>query len=556
MPAILTAADVARYRAIFALQAGGHWSAADREIAALDDGLLLGHVLSQRYLHRSSRASYRDLLEWLAEYADEPAAQAVYDLALKHQTRSAAALRKPSGTPLPLRGFSEGPPDLRPPAHASASVEAARAKLVIRRLARTDPAVAEQVLQRGEAEQLFDDADYDEARADIAEGYLFAGENQKAKTLASAARTTSHLPLAHWDAGLAAWRLGRYEEARGQFETLARTPGLSHWSLSAAAFWAARTQERMKRPDRATPWLRLAAAEAHTFYGLLARRMLGIATEIGAETEAGTEVDLGAVTGIPAVRRALALLQLGEVAAAEQELRLLAGDAPATLYPALATLADRGNMPTLSIQLGAKLSEIDGRRHDHALFPLPRWEPQQGFAVDRALLFALMRQESQFLPAAESQAGAVGLMQLMPETAQAMADRLGLSLAPRGKSGDLNDPRLNVTLGQEFVLMLLDHEQIKGNLILFAAAYNSGPANLLRWHARPEYRDDPLLFLESMPSRETRVFVERVMTNYWLYRQRLGQPTLDLHMLAAGTWPVYVALDTPSFQVVGNATAR
>jgi hypothetical protein len=58
-----------------------------------------------------------------------------------------------------------------------------------------------------------------------------------------------------------------------------------------------------------------------------------------------------------------------------------------------------------------------------------------------------------------------------------------------------------------------------------------------------EYRHDPLLFLESIPSHEARVFAKHVLTNYWIYRERLGQPTHDLDELAAGKWPTYIALD-------------
>src|SRR5260221_13099304 len=154
----------------------------------------------------------------------------------------------------------------------------------------------------------------------------------------------------------------------------------------------------------------------------------------------------------------MALLQIDAPAAAELELRTLANGAPFTLFPALVALADRGNMPALSLQLSTMLSEVDGRRHDHALYPLPRWQPTNGFTVDRALVFALVRQESQFLPDAQSSAGAVCLMQLMPATAQALAARSGTKLArPKsartmsaGASGDgaLTDPQVNLPLGQ------------------------------------------------------------------------------------------------------------
>jgi len=303
-------------------------------------------------------------------------------------------------------------------------------------------------------------------------------------------------------------------------------------------------QLRAGRPDLAAGWLRSAAQHERTFYGLLARRALRDRTDFNFEPASFTDIDLNAVVVLPAARRALALLQAGEGAQAELELRSLASGAPATLYPVLAALAERGNMPALSLQLATMLSEVDGARHDPALYPLPRWRPQGGFSVDRALLFALVRQESEFLPEARSSAGAVGLMQLMPGTAQGMAARVGIKLQKHSGAGSLTDPVVNLALGQEFLGWLLKHEQINGNLILAAAAYNGGPGNLQRWRARPEYRADPLLFLETLPNRETRNFVARVLTNYWVYRLRLGQPTRDLDALAGGGWPVYVGLDT------------
>jgi soluble lytic murein transglycosylase len=561
LPAILSARDTARYRTILALQEEAQWRAADDEIGALRDPLLLGHVLAQRYLHRAYPAKFNELRDWLARYADHPQAHAIHALALRRQPAATGNLTKPEGSPVALRGIVDDPVDLRPPARGAQSDAAARAKLEIRHLSRSDPAQAEEMLRAADAEHTFGDADYDESRADVAEGYLFAGENQKALLLAATARTAIFRPLAHWNAGLAAWRLGRLGDARTHFETLARMPGLSRWNLSAAAFWAARIHARSHRNDLVKYWLGLAAENPRTFYGLLARRMLGVETYFNFEPEIFTDINLHALTEIPAARRAFALLQLGGTAAAELELRTLAKTAPFTIYPALVALADRGNMPALSVQLSAMLSDNDGRRHDHALYPVPRWQPEGGFKIDRALVFAVVRQESQFLPDAQSSAGAIGLMQLMPGTAQAMAARTGVKLTARANGGPLNDPTVNLALGQEYLGQLRGHEQIKGNLILMAAAYNAGPGPMLRWQARPEYRDDPLLFLESLPSRETRVFVQRVLTNYWVYRMRLGQATPDLDKLASGRWPVYVALDAPPtprvpIQGARHATAR
>jgi len=80
---------------------------------------------------------------------------------------------------------------------------------------------------------------------------------------------------------------------------------------------------------------------------------------------------------------------------------------------------------------------------------------------------------------------------------------------------------------------------VKGNLLFLAASYNSGPGNLARWQQAMHHNGDALLFLESIPVRETRHFVQRVLTNYWTYRNRLGQDAPSLDAIAAGNWPTY-----------------
>ena len=83
---------------------------------------------------------------------------------------------------------------------------------------------------------------------------------------------------------------------------------------------------------------------------------------------------------------------------------------------------------------------------------------------------------------------------------------------------------------------------IGDNLIYLAAAYNAGPARVLRWQETLP-GDDPLLFLESIPMREPRAYVKKVLTNLWTYRARFGQPQLSLEALARGRWPTYQQLD-------------
>jgi soluble lytic murein transglycosylase-like protein len=567
IPQPLGVSDVARYKRIFALQAEAKWAEADAEIAQLDDRLLLGHVWAERHLSPNWKSTWDELRDWMAAYADEPDARAIYALALARKPAKAEAPQKPSAdAPVALFGASDNPADLRPAARASTRTlsddEKARSqalKLEIRRTARVEPEAAERLLTSDEVKALFDDYEYDDARADVAEGYFFLGDDQKALVLAATARTADYRRLAHWSAGLASWRLGRLGEARTHFETLARLPNVSPWTKSAAAYWASRVHVRAKRPQLAHYWLNMAADYPRTFYGLLARRALGLETWFNFESEPFTRYDATVALETPAMRRALALIQVGETARAELELRALAAEDDPAFLRALTAIADRGNMPALSLHLARLLADRDGRRHDHALYPLPRWQPQGGYTVDRALLFAVMRQESEFLADAASGAGARGLMQLMPATAREVAARYDIALVDKAKKGRaadlLLDPATNLTLAQHYLGELLAHDTIGRSLFTVAAAYNIGPGAVLRWPMRPEYKKDPLLFIESMPSRETRIFVQRVMTNYWIYRARLHQATPDLDALAAGSWPTYVALDLPP-GTMRHASAR
>ncbi|HEX3973021.1 MAG TPA: lytic transglycosylase domain-containing protein [Stellaceae bacterium] len=557
---MLSGADITRYRHIFALQQDEHWSEADREIAALKDKVLLGEVLSQRYRAPSYPATYAELLSWLQHYGDQPDAKAVYALAVKRHPAGAAEPPHPSVSAVNIDFDDDS--DLSPVPTVSTGKQlqallpavAHRAEALqqqINDLAAKDPRRAEQLLVGKEAKLLIDSDTRDDLRAAIAEGYLAQGEPQAALTMSAGNETAAYAPVANWNAGLAAWRLGKLDEARSHFQALARSTGQSAWVKSAAAFWAARVELRADRPENYGYWLKIAAENPGTFYGILARHLMGVDRDPSFAADPFTEFDAQLVVGIDGGRRVLALIAIGQDGLAATELRELAGHASPSLLQSLAALADRANLPGVSIRLAGLLGDTDKSRVV-ALYPVPRWEPIGGFSVDRALLYALMRQESQFTPGAKSHAGARGLMQLMPSTARSMAEITG---APLGKHNSkkeraaLNDPEYNLMLAQEYVKQLLRDPRISNNLVVFAASYNQGPTATAHWEtAHPEYRDDPLLFIESIPAKEARVFTQKVLTNYWIYRQRLGQPMPDLDALAGGKWPTYTAYDGATTQ--------
>ena len=207
-------------------------------------------------------------------------------------------------------------------------------------------------------------------------------------------------------------------------------------------------------------------------------------------------------------------------------------------------LAETARLPALSVRVAKWLIEGDYEgweesELDWAYYPIPPWEPQGGFTVDRALIYAVMRQESLFRRYAKSRVGARGLMQLVPSTASSMTRRYKF----RGsKRYALYDPGLNMMLGQRYLAHLMKYRRIQGDLFRVATAYNGGPGNLRSWERRIQSEDD-LLFIESLPLRESRMYVERVMMNLWIYRARLGQPAPTLAAVAAEREPIYEALD-------------
>lgn len=100
------------------------------------------------------------------------------------------------------------------------------------------------------------------------------------------------------------------------------------------------------------------------------------------------------------------------------------------------------------------------------------------------------------------------------------------------------DAEYNMALGQQYVNYLLEKPFIDGNLFYMMTAYNAGPGNLVKWQKNTRYNNDPLLFIEVIPARETRIYIERVMANLWIYQSRFGQELSGIRALGKGQWPM------------------
>ena len=132
--------------------------------------------------------------------------------------------------------------------------------------------------------------------------------------------------------------------------------------------------------------------------------------------------------------------------------------------------------------------------------------------VERELVWAIMREESSFRPRVHSSAGAIGLMQLMPETAERVARR---AKRPVPDEAALETPPVNVELGTRYLAEL--RQRMDGRISAVIASYNAGPRAVARWleEAPPGIDDD--VFVEDIPYGQTRSYTRRVFRSYWLY---------------------------------------
>jgi soluble lytic murein transglycosylase len=164
-------------------------------------------------------------------------------------------------------------------------------------------------------------------------------------------------------------------------------------------------------------------------------------------------------------------------------------------------------------------------------------------------VLALIRQETEFDPEAVSVAGAMGMMQVMPSAAKSSAKAAGLRYRP----GDLLiDPEYNIQLGMVDIANV--YGRAEGSLALAIASYNAGPGNVRKWlAANGDPRDgkvDVIDWIEEIPFGETRNYVERVIENMEVYKNRLAGHDMPLAIMAdlyaPGAPPLQTALAAPS----------
>ncbi|MDC7684320.1 lytic transglycosylase domain-containing protein [Asticcacaulis sp. BYS171W] len=497
--------DAQLYQAAFDAIEKGDFAAADASIEKITDKSLMGYVEFNKLFHAGYTASYEELMSWLERYPDHPQAMRAWNLAKR---------KKPDGAEDPPFPKLEGAQKL-----SGVSFNQPQKSEVKAATAGPDSALTPK-----SARSAYNDGKLDQA---IRLGVQIGDR---------------------WVAGLAAFRLKRYDEALKHFDFVVNDPSQNAWSQSGGAYWAGRIATKLGRKDEADLYFKFAASFPFTFYGLLAEQRLGVEPAVmraqkglppvfqegtrGAYA-ATLNADFDWAKGNPQAKRVSMLVQLNRKGEAKTELQTAIQRSP--------DQDTRNNWLALAAAHDLSVNQVktSDRLFDASNYAMPDLAPTEGYKIDKALLYAFAKKESKFNAKAKSYAGAYGLLQLMPATAYVVTRDSSLMSKP----DQLLDPAVNLQVGQDYVLKLSSSGIIDGDLLRVVAAYNAGE----KWvqDAVRSVGDDAdsLLVMESIPVAQTRQYVEEVVASYWIYRQLMGKQSKSLAQAASDSKIIDVMAD-------------
>ncbi len=348
---------------------------------------------------------------------------------------------------------------------------------------------------------------------------------------------------AQWREGWAFYRTGRYHEAIRVWQHIV-DQGDSIFEPQAL-YWVGRAHGQTGSPRSQDVFLLLCERYPYTYYCQLARERTDLTASADTEEEmvAASEAPNPTVSDVirppndnrteieqqPAYRRAVELRALGLERDAARELAALTDhysrdtDVLMALSVMLNEVGDYHHaLRLVRSRFRDKLERTGGIGIEslwNIAYPkglIPTITAERAQEVDPLLVAAIIREESHYDWRAVSRVGAIGLMQVMPATANAVAQRYRL---PEVAREDLFDQQTNIRIGVRYVEQLL--AQFSGNLVQTIAAYNAGPIVVESWVAATRGRSEDE-FVELIPYRETRRYVKRVVRSYKEYKRLAG----------------------------------
>ena len=543
---ILSPADVDIYKKIFDIQKlpiknkkSEEWKKVDNLIKELNNKILLGNVYAERYLHPTGwRSSYTDLKIWLDKYNDHPDATRIIRIALKRKPSNSKSPKKP--TPGFLNGYGTYKVNVLKPRFPidnnkyktfaySTSIKFRRA------INKRNTVYAENLLNSKKTKRNLTKNELSQLRAELSHALFIFEKDYKSIRQArlSISLSKNPNPLALWAGGLASWRIKDIKLSKYFFNKLSVIQG-PEGITAGGGYWSARISYLLGNAKEANYFLKKAAIKERTFYGSLAMASLGYKYKPNFNLP---KYDYNLINKISKHKggvRALALIEVDEFHKAAREFRKIIPKFDVKDYPQLLSFTSKHNMPGLTFRLAAIL------RNDHdkillgGLYPIPTWNIDTSDLKDKALLYAIARQESGFNPRARSSSKAMGILQIIPSTAAFIMKNKDYRLR-RSKNHLLYSPHHNISIGSKYIRFLFSLPIVNNDLMWMLASYNAGPGNFKKWTKNKNYKyKDTLLMLESLPARETRNYIKLVLTNLWVYKTRFNQDNTVLLSLASG----------------------
>lgn len=303
----------------------------------------------------------------------------------------------------------------------------------------------------------------------------------------------------------------------GVLTAIAQLPA-DQQKLEAWQYWQARALSAMGQTVNASI-IYDALAHQQDYYGQLAAIQLGVPISKKYQSHLATAEQLQTIANIPAIQRSYELYELNYKYQAREEWQWALQRMPLSQYLHAAQLATQWGWFDNAIAT----NQLLGEKGDISLrYPLAYQNNinliAREYNLNPAWVYAEIRQESLFQTQAHSAAGALGLMQLLPNTALLIADKLHLYLFDQTA---LFNPDENIEIGGDYLQKLLS--EFHGNIVLATAAYNAGPARISRWISK-QNNVPADIWVESIPWYETRDYVKNIMASMSLYEEELGMP--------------------------------
>lgn len=319
-----------------------------------------------------------------------------------------------------------------------------------------------------------------------------------------------------WLAGQTALQhLGRAHDAVALFDRYSR-PFPTPQTRSKGLYWAGRAAMAAGERETANGYFGQAVAFSDSFYGQLAAEQIGqpLRAPIATPTAVVPQSERDAFYARETVRAAQMLGTLGDHDDQTAFVRQIALNATSDSDHRLGVELSRSlARPDLGVMISR--SALQNGLDDYMVAGYPTVAVPETEQPYWTMIHAIARQESQFDRAAQSHAGALGLMQLMPGTAREVSTRMGLSYDRTGLTGD---PSYNIRLGSTYFQRMFG---IYGSYPMAVAAYNAGPGNVNKWlAANGDPRSgsiDMVDWIEAIPIHETRGYVQRVLENAVVY---------------------------------------